>query len=280
MTKLSMLLDTELQFPEGLRWHDGSLWLSDMHRREVLRIDELRAPPRLVTAVPNEPSGLGWLPDGTLLIVSMLDRKLLAYADGALTEYADLSGLVTGVCNDMVVDEQGRAYVGGINPAGSDGEPSGNLILVDAAGQARVVSDDVAGANGIVLTPDGRTLIMAETARRRLTAWDRRPDGSLVSRRVWAHCGESAPDGICLDAEGGVWLADVRLAQAVRALEGGRVTDRIPVRHGLALACALGGADGRTLFVCASTRKYRPLDLPGSGTIEYTEVSAPHAGRP
>jgi sugar lactone lactonase YvrE len=280
VTVTSTLLDSGLLFPESPRWHDGALWLSDMHRRAVLRVDGTGVPPRVVTEVPNEPSGLGWLPDGTLLIASMLDRRLVAFSGGALVPHSDLSGLVTGVCNDMVVDERGRAYVGGINAPNPRAAMPGNLIFVDEAGKASVASDDLVGPNGIVLTPDGKTLIAAETGRGRLTAWDRNPDGSLDRRRVWADCGDSAPDGICLDAEGAVWLADVRGSQLVRVLEGGHVTDRIPVRHGRAFACTLGGRGGRTLLACTGTRSYALRDGPGTGTIEYAVVTVPHAGRP
>jgi sugar lactone lactonase YvrE len=274
MPKLEILLDRDLMFPEGLRWHDDMLWLSDMHRREVLRVaasGELET----IVSVPNEPSGLGWAPDGSLLVVSMLDHRVKVLRGGELKDYADLSMFTGVVCNDMTVDGDGRAYVGCIDKPGADGLLAGRLVLVDVDGTPSLAADDVAGANGAVITADGATVIVAETARRRLSAWDRDDDGRLRNRRVWADCGEGAPDGICLDAEGAVWYADVHRAAAVRVLEGGRVTDQLPVHNGLAFACALGGERGTTLFVASSTRKYRPHDHPGSGSIECAEVSVP-----
>ena len=243
-----------LAFAEGPRWHDGTLYWSDMHGHVVQRLAGGRV--ETVCEVPNRPSGLGWMPDGRMLIVSMADKRLLRLeADGSLALHADLSALAPRSCNDMVVDAEGRAYVGNFGfEIGTDGEseePRATvLIRVDPDGTARAVADDLLFPNGAVITPDGRTLIIAETWRACLTAFDIDAVGDLSNRRLWAQLPEGAvPDGICLDAQGAVWAASPTTNECLRIAEGGDVLDRVETPQ-KAFACALGGAQGGTLYVC------------------------------
>lgn len=245
---LRLFLD-KLAFPESPRWHDGALWFSDFHTRLVQHVD-MAGHCETVVTVPGQPSGLGWLPDGRLLVVSMTDRRLLRLDGSVLTEVADLSALAPFHCNDMVVDAKGRAYVGnfGFDFAAKETPRSTVLILVQPDGQARVVADDLHFPNGAVITPDGRTLIIGESYASRLTAFDIADDGSLSNRRVWAALSNATPDGICLDAEGAIWLASPTSREVLRVHEGGEVTHR-RATPGQAVACTLGGPDLRTLFV-------------------------------
>ena len=286
----TMLLDG-LVFPEAPRWHAGRLWFSDIHAHEVVAVD-LDGRRESVVSVPQRPSGLGWLPDGRLLVVSMGDRKLLrldasgdAPGDASgLAEAADLSGLAAFDCNDMVVDAQGRAYIGhfGFDFFGSgDERANASLILVTPDGDARVAADDLAFPNGVVITPDGETLIVAESMATRLTAFDVDADGSLSNRRVWAQL-DGPPDGICLDAEGCVWVSiPMRPGRFIRVAEGGAVHDQFDVDGRLAIACMLGGADRRTLFMIeASESDAARIEGPGNGRIRAAEVDVPGAGFP
>ncbi|MCP5178569.1 MAG: SMP-30/gluconolactonase/LRE family protein [Pseudomonadales bacterium] len=239
-----------LCFPEGPRWHDGALWLSDMHADTVLRFaaDGTAYP---VVTVAGQPSGLGWLPNGELLIVSMQDRKVLRFDGHALHLHADLMDLASWHCNDMVVDGAGRAYVGNFGfdlHAGAEQRPA-ELILVQPDGGARVVARDLLFPNGTVITPDGRTLIVGESFGGRLTAFDIAPNGDLSNRRVWAQLptGE-VPDGICLDADGAIWVASPTTGLCLRVREGGQVTHTVSTGQG-AFACMLGGTN---LYVLAA----------------------------
>lgn len=240
-----------LAFPESPRWHEGALWFSDFYTRRVMRVDEERiAQP--VCEVPGQPSGLGWLPDGRLLVVSMKDRKLLRLDPQGLVTVADLSVHAPAPCNDMLVDAKGRAYVGNFGfdlHARAPFAPT-VLLMVTPAGAVSVAAQDMHFPNGTVLTPDGRTLVVAESYGQRLTAFDVAADGSLSNRRVWAQFGgRTGPDGICMDAEGAIWIASPVSREVLRVREGGEVVDRF-VTEDQAVACALGGEDGRTLFVC------------------------------
>jgi len=275
-----------LVFGECPRWHNGKLWFSDMHAHQVMTVD-LDGKTEKIVEVPNQPAGLGWLPDGRLLVVSQTDKRLLRLDPDGLTEVADLSGLASGTCNDMVVDALGRAYIGNfgldtdlkvfkVGPA--------EIIMVTPEGDTRVVATDMIFPNGSVITPDGRTLIVAETANSDLIAFDIDSDGSLSGRRVWAKL-ESLesnvfPDGICLDAEGAVWLANAAGTEVIRVLEGGEVTHRVKTSN-LAFACMLGGPDGRTLFICtAETFDPDEARAKASGRIETVKVDVPGAGLP
>jgi len=273
-----VLLDG-LAFGESPRWHDGRLWFSDMHAYQVMTVD-LSGRTETIVRVPGLPSGLGWLPDGRLLVVSMTDRRLLRLESGGLVEVADLSKLASYHCNDMVVDRQGRAYIGhfGFNYYSQPFAPA-EVILVTPDGSARVVAEQMAFPNGSIITPDGRTLIVAETFGGCLTAFDIQPDGYLAGRRVWALTSPAIPDGICLDAEGAVWVSSPT-GEVLRIQEGGQVADRISLSRP-AFACMLGGADLRTLFVMtAKSDNPDELRAEPSGRVEIVEVDVPGAGLP
>ena len=282
MARTTTVLLDNLCFPEGPRWHEGRLWFSDMHDRKVIALD-LEGRAEVIVEVPQRPSGLGWTPDGKLLIVSMLDRKLLRLEGSRLVEVADLSAMAHCHTNDMVVDARGRAYVGNF---GFDLHEEGyefrhaEIILVEPNGRARVVADELSFPNGTVIAPDGRTLIVGESFAARLTAYDIAADGSLANRREWAKCESGTPDGICLDAEGAVWYASPVSSECVRVAEGGRVLDRVTIAN-QAFACMLGGPDRRTLFIATAVDGHpvRCQD-PRTGAIEVTQVDVPGAGLP
>lgn len=233
-------------FFECPRWRDGRLWVSDFWQRQVLAIS-LDGTASTVAEVPASPAGLGWLPDGTMVAVSMMDNKLLRVADGA--ELASLAGLSGGGSNDLVVDAAGRAYVGTVDFMAWGDTPPTNLVRVDPDGSVSVAADGLLFPNGMVI--DGDTLIVAESMAGRLTAFDLGADGSLRNRRVWATI-DGNPDGIALDASGAVWVADAGGNRALRVRAGGEVLEEISTGELGVFACALGGADGHTLFLCAS----------------------------
>lgn len=282
-----------LSFGECPRWHDGKLWFADFYQHTVFTADTNgRLTP--VVEVPGQPSGLGWLPDGRLLVVSMIDRRVLRLEAGGLVEHADLMGIATFHGNDMVVDAQGRAYVGNfgfdldkaVAAHGIDallqppGPPTAALVRVEADGTAHVAAPDLAFPNGMVITPDGRTLIVAESLGFRLTAFAVQPDGSLTNRRVWAQFQTTGPDGICLDAAGAIWVANALAPECLRVREGGEVLDRVATR-GPCFACMLGGEDRRTLFLCTADRfGAAEAAVTRDGRIEQVRVDVPGAGWP
>jgi sugar lactone lactonase YvrE len=273
MQRQQQTIATGLGFPEGPRWHEGRLYFSDFSRRVV---NCLGPGNRLevVARVANQPSGLGWLPDGRMLIVSMLDHRVLRLEeDGTLAEHADLSALATGPCNDMVVDASGRAYVGnfGANSVSLDSRVTASLARVDADGSVSEAASDLLFPNGAVITPDGGTLIIAETFARRLSAFDIDSRGGLSNRRLWADLGSLPPDGICIDREGAIWAATI-FNEVVRVREGGEIVDRITVDTGV-YACALGGRDGKSLFLC--TAPAPGPRLPGDGSLLEIRVQVP-----
>lgn len=270
-----------LAFPEGPRWRGGKLFFSDQHNHVVLVVDA-GGRVEIVCQVPNRPSGLGWLPDGRMLIVSMGDRKLLRLERDGLRVHADLGALASWDCNDMVVDAQGRAYVGnfGYDLVANAPQRPAELVMVTPDGKASVVARDLAFPNGTVITPDGKTLIVGETMGGRLTAFDIAPDGSLGNRRVWADVAPDTPDGIALDAEGALWVASPLRRQTIRVFDGGKVTERIPTDQ-MSIACALGGEDGKTLFLLtAPTLVPEECRAQRGSKILTTRVDVPHAGRP
>jgi sugar lactone lactonase YvrE len=269
-----------LAFPEGPRWHDGRLWFSDMHAHEVLALDPTSGKAETIVEVPACPSGLGWMPDGTLLIVSMEDRKVVRLEGGALVEHADLSPWATFHCNDMVVDAAGRAYVGNFGfdlHTRADPVPA-TMVRVDPDGTAQPAATDLQFPNGTVIFDS--TLVVGESYGGRLTAFDIGDDGSLSNRRVWAQLDGAVPDGICLDADGAIWVASPLSNEVLRVREGGEVTDRISLDRG-AFACMLGGDDRRTLFICTS-QSSDPVESAAqrSGRIESVRVDVPGAGLP
>jgi sugar lactone lactonase YvrE len=266
-----------LMFGESPRWHDGRLWFSDMGAGEVLSVD-LDGKSELVAEVPAMPMGSGWLPEGAMLIVSSGDARLLRREpDGSLSTHADLSGMDSHPWSDMVVDGRGNAYVGNIGfefPAGEFAP--GFVALVRPDGTATKVADGIAFPNGIAVTPDNATLILAESYGNRLTAFDVGPDGGLSNRRVWAEVGEGVPDGICLDAEGAVWYSDVPNKRCVRVREGGEVLETVDLDRGC-FACALGGDDRRTLFMMAAEFTSTSA-MSGQRTGQVLTVPAPAPG--
>jgi sugar lactone lactonase YvrE len=251
MAEFKVLLDG-LMFTEGPRWHDGKLFFSDMHAHKVMSVD-LEGKAQIIVEVPTWPSGLGWLPDGRMLIVSMTDRRLLRLDPDGLKTHADLDTLASFYCNDMVVDGKGRAYVGNFGYDLLSGEPQkpAELILVNPDGSARVAADGFDFPNGTVISPDGKTLVVGESMGHRLTAFNIQSDGSLTDRRPFADLGEAVPDGIALDAEGAIWVASPMSKELLRVRDGGAVAERLRFDT-MPIACALGGPDRRMLFMLTS----------------------------
>lgn len=278
---MSDVLVGGLTFPEAPRWHDGRLWFSDFYSHRVLTVD-LSGRLETVVEIPQRPSGLGWRPDGTLLVVSMLDRRLLRVDGGKAHVVADLSALATGPCNDMVVDTAGRAYVGnfGFDRHRGEAERTTCLVHVDVDGRVTRVADDLHFPNGTVITPDGGTLIVAETLAHRLTAFDVAGDGTLLNRRVHARLDGCFPDGICLDAEGAVWVADARRNRVLRVRADGTLDRTLTTGQNGAYACMLGGPDRRTLFVLTNTGSGPAMADKSDGRIEMYRVDVPGAGLP
>lgn len=279
------VLLTDIAFGEGPRWHDGALWFSDMHGHRVLRFDPSTGAADVVVEVEGEPSGLGWDAEGRLCVVSMVDRRLLRLsAPGVLEEVADLSGLTEHRINDMVIDAHGRAYIGSFGfdlHQGGTPQPTVLFAVDTATGAHTVAAEDLQFPNGMVITPDGGTLIVGESMAARLSAFSIAPDGSLRERREWASVAPAFPDGICLDAEGCVWVASPGTRECVRVGEGGEVVARVPTGDRMAIACMLGGADRRTLFILTSVGidPVKAAEL-RTGRLEAVEVEVPGAGWP
>ena len=295
--RFAVLVDGYTYF-ECPRWHEGRLWLSDFYTGQVIRVD-LDGRVEKVADVPQQPSGLGWLPDGRLLVVSMRDRKLLRReAGGELVLHADLSGIATGHVNDMVVDAQGRAYVGnfGFDLMAGGAPATAALARVDPDGSVHRAAEGLYFPNGSMISPDGRTLIVCETLGNRISAFDVAADGSLGPRRDWARFGDlpplsdaasalgalkAMPDGATLDAEGAVWFSDSGRHCVVRMAPGGAVLDTIPTGPMATFACALGGPDGRTLFICVAPDFHEDARKAAREAAVWTvRVEVPHAGRP
>lgn len=246
--KTEMLVD-QLIFAEGLRWHQKALWFSDMWDHKVIRLDSSNKCDTMAQ-VPNRPSGLGFFKDGTPIVVSMTDRCIYTIKDGSLLSFADLSQIVKGDANDMLVTPDDCIYVGnfGYDLFGGAEFATTNLILVDGDKNIRAVAEDLTFPNGMALIDNGATLVVAETWANRLTAFTRLSDGSLTNRRVFAELGQRTPDGICADREDGIWISSFETGEFVRILEGGQVTDVVNVPGKKAVACALGGTDGKQLY--------------------------------
>jgi sugar lactone lactonase YvrE len=286
-----------LIFPECPRWHDGSLWFVDMHGRTVWRVTD--DGPVVVATLDDLPAGIGFHPDGALVVVARRRRQLLRVEDGGCTVFADLTSFPIDSLNDMVVDDVGRAYIGGRIDRGyseaslalKDGSGTRDefVILVTPDGSADIVARGMLGPNGTVVTPDGAGLIVAESRAGRLTAFRIEDDGALTERRVFAELGDLPPDGICLDAEGQVWAGIPLRGRFVRVRDGGEITDTIDVGASWAIACVLGGADRRTLFgAMADTTLENLAHLQADpdatsrsiGWIDAYHVAVPGAGRP
>jgi sugar lactone lactonase YvrE len=281
VSELQVLM-SGLAFPESPRWHDDRLWFSDWGAHEVIAVD-LEGRSEVIARVPSFPMCIDRLPDGRLLIVSANDGLLLRREpDGSLVTHADLTGLAEHAWNDTVVDGRGNAYVNniGFDFPGGDFVP-GIVALVTPEGSARQVAEGVAFPNGMVVTPDTSTLILAESYGNKLTAFDIAADGSLSNRRLWADLQGGAPDGICLDAEGAIWYGDVPNKRCVRVREGGEVLQTIDLDRGC-FACALGGADKKTLFLTVNDWR-GPANMTGGagmGQVLAAEAPAPGVGWP
>jgi sugar lactone lactonase YvrE len=277
------VIHTGVDFGEGPRWHNGRLWFSDFHRHAVFSIGAEGGDERIEFQLDGEqPSGLGWLPDGTMLVVAMLSRKLLAVSpDGTVRDHADLSDIATANCNDLVVSADGHAYVGnfGFDLENQAEFASAYLAHVTPDGDARRVEHPLAFPNGSVITPDGSTLIVGETFGGQYTAFTLDETGHPVEPRVWASI-EGSPDGCCLDADGAIWVSDFVGERFVRLHEDGTISREIPV-DGAAVACMLGGPDERTLFGFVSPGSSKE-ETAGRGltTIIAVDVDVPRAGLP
>ena len=290
MSKATVLAEG-LYFGEGPRWHGGRLWYSDFYDHQVKSLDASGAS-RTELEIDDQPSGLGWLPDGRLLVVAMHGRQLLRVDADGVKVHADLARVAGHHTNDMVVDRQGRAYVGnfgfrldeeirarGVESVLAD-HPTAQLARVDPDGSVHVAATDLHFPNGPVITPDGRTLIIAETLAMRLTAFDIGPDGTLSNRRVWAALGMRAPDGICLDANGHVWIANAIGPECVLVAPGGEVVATIETSQPC-YACMLGGPERRTLYMMTAPSSMPDVvSVARQGRIECAEVATPGAGLP
>ena len=278
------ILMTGLVFGEQPRWHENRLWFSDWGPQEVIAVD-LEGKSEVILRGSSFPLCVDWLPDGRLLVVSAGDGLLLRREpDGSLVTHADLGAISDPAAgNELVVDGRGNAYVngGGFDLMAGEEFAPGIVALVTPDGSARQVADGLAFPNGMAVTPDNSTLVVAESYAKRLTAFDIAADGGLSNRRVWADLGDGVPDGICIDAEGAVWYADVPNKRCVRVREGGEVLQTVDLDRGC-FACALGGSEGRTLFVMA-TEWNGPAKMfsgPRTGQVRAAEAPAPGAGWP
>ena len=277
--QLTTLVDG-LAFAEGLRWHDDALWFSDFVTRKVLTADAAGRTTEKAH-VPGQPSGLGFAPDGTPLVVSMLDRKLLRMAGEGLSVVADLGRHAVGPCNDMAVDARGNAYISSMGyelyyerqtPA-----TRSPLLRVSPAGDVSIAAPNMCGPNGIAFLSGGKQLVVAETHACRLTAFDVAPDGSLSNRRLFADLGDRPPDGICADRNGDIWVAGLYASAFLLVRDGGDILETIATPGRWAVACALGGPDGSRLF-CATASQERAEDFRLGKTrsaIGYVDVDTP-----
>ncbi len=292
MGRPTRVLAEGIYFGEGPRWHEGRLWFSDFYAYAVKSVS-LAGDVRVEFEIEDRPSGLGWMKDGSLLVVSMMKRQVLRRSPaGKISRHADLSSIATFHCNDMVVDSVGRAYVGNFG-FDLDAEMSergiasviaehstAKLVCVLADGTIRIAASDMHFPNGSVITPDGKTLIVGETLASRLTAFDIHADGTLANRRVWASTAPRVPDGIALDANGNIWIANPVAAECALIAPGGEVLEVVDTQQ-QCYACMLGGEDGRTLFMLTakSSIAHEAAAQP-TGQLLITTVDAPHAGHP
>jgi sugar lactone lactonase YvrE len=286
-----------MSFLECPRWHEERIWVADFYTKRVVSVAEDGSDFRVEVEVPAQPAGLGWLPDGRLLVVSMRDACVLRReADGTTVVHADLTGRVGGFANDMVVDRYGRGYVGnvGFDLMGGGGLVPACLVRVDPDGTVTQVADDLWLPNGSVITDD-EVLLVDESVGNRVTAFTIQSDGSLTDRRVWAKFGELpttrevsgaigqlvvAPDGCCLDAEGAMWIADAAHGRVIRVLEGGNIADEVVTGSGL-FACMLGGSDGKTLYLCSAPDfDEHARSAAREAELLAVRVDVPHGGLP
>jgi sugar lactone lactonase YvrE len=284
------VLTDGLFFGEGPRWRDGRLWFSDFYDHAVKSVD-LSGSIRTELKLEDQPSGLGWLPDGRLLVVSMRARSVLRLDKNGLAVHADICHLTAHLCNDMVVDREGFAWVGNfgfdldaeIEDRGGEvfkTHPTANLVRVDPDGNVCVAAPDLHFPNGTVITADGATLIVAETLAGRLTAFTINADKSLSDRRTWAEIERAAPDGICLNSQNEIWVANAAAPEILRVAQGGEIRQRVTT-HQPCYACMLGGIDGKTLFaLTAASSDHRLASAGRTGRVETFRVNTPAAGWP
>ncbi|TIP10292.1 SMP-30/gluconolactonase/LRE family protein [Mesorhizobium sp.] len=278
------IITNGLAFGESPRWHDGRLWFCNWGTGQIIAVDADGSSDIMLTVPATLPYSIDWLPDGRLLVVCGCEGLVLRQeTDGTLVTHADLRGLSRSPWNEIVVDGRGNIYVNGGGPVPAPGQHfgPGTIVLITPDGSMRQVADKIAFANGMAVTPDNKTLIVAESYANRLTAFDIAANGSLSNRRLWANLGNGFPDGICLDAEGAVWYADVPNRHCVRVREGGAMLESIDADRGC-FACMLGGADGKTLFIV--TAEWRGFEYMISnartGQVLSIEAPAPGAGWP
>lgn len=281
MSELTLVADG-LTWPESPRWRNGQLWLSDVHSFRLMRLDG-KGGAQQVARVPGRPAGMGIMPDGRLLLATALDRQLLwVGADGTLSHAADLRPMTRSLLNDMVVDSKGRAWVGDTGFVFGSGEleKPGALLVFEEASGVRVAAEDIRFPNGIAITPDEKTLYLAETLGNRITAFDIGADGTLKNRRVHATL-ESSPDGLCLDAEGYLWAPLLFQKEFHRIAPDGAVAERIVFEKERAIACVLAGEDRRTLFLCVSEIDDSNAKAPvRRGAVYSRQVAVAGAGLP
>lgn len=270
-----------IAYPESPRWHRDALWFSDVHNFRLMRC-AAAGPADIVASVPGRPAGMGVTPTGRLLLATALERTLYWVEGQELVRAVDLSGLTTGLLNDMVVDGLGRAYVGdtGYDLGRNETPAPGRILFWDGAGEARSVAEDVTFPNGMAITQDGKTLYVAETFADRISSFTVDADGNLGGRRVHATL-PGAPDGLCLDAEGALWVACLYAGEFLRVDRGGGIVDRIDVSPNRAVACMLGGPERRTLFLCQAAIDEADRARPKrTGRIEQVEVAVAGGGLP
>jgi sugar lactone lactonase YvrE len=292
MGRETKVLTGGIYFGEGPRWRDGRLWLSDFQAHAVKSVS-LAGDLRTEFEIDDQPSGLGWMPDGSLLVVAMTKRQVLKRTpDGKMSVHADLSGIATWHCNDMVVDAKGRAYVGnfgfdldaaleerGVESVLAD-HTTAKMALIQPDGAVSVAAEDLHFPNGTVITPDSKTLIVGESLSGNLIAFDVAADGTLSNRRIWASFAPRVPDGNCLDAEGAIWFANPIAHECVRIAEGGKILEVIDPGDNC-YACMLGGDDGKTLFMLtAETSIGHVTAQAAKGKLVIAHVDVPHAGLP
>ena len=270
-----------LAFPEGPRWHKQRFWFTDQHARRIYCTDT-DGDLKVIAETGDLPGGLGWLPDGTLLVVYMTERRVMQWNGDQLVSYADLSRHASFHCNDMVVDKQGRIYVGnfGFDLHGGEAQRNAELIMIGPDGNVSLFDDSVVFPNGCVIPPEDDRLIVAETFAHRLTEFRLRPDGSASSSGLWADLGAATPDGICLDEEGMIWVASPGTKELFRVKRGGERVATCSTR-GVPYACMLGGGNRKTLYICTSeTDDPREAASRKSGRIECADVDVVGAGLP
>ena len=270
----------DIDFGEGPRWHNGRLWYSDFHQKTVYSVDP-NGERNVEFTLDDQPSGLGWMPDGSLLVISMINRQVLRVDSDGISVHADLSKLATWHCNDMVVSSSGHAYVGNF---GFDLDGQGEfcktvIIHVTPEGDASIVADGLSFPNGSVITPDEKTLIVGETFGGCYTSFSIHEDGSLSEPSLWAEVQGTFPDGCTMDSEETIWFADASTPRVVRVAKGGKILEEVKTPQ-VPFACMLGGEDGKILFILTADSSGPNQAGSGSGNIWMHEVDTPHAGLP